>query len=235
MTINSHSCNAINDAIDWTREVVDVLLGVIIIARLYAMYQRSRKMLIFLIVVFLAIRITNAVIVAIMMTQVSGEEAILSGTYQCIMNYTGDFLFLMSMTWILATVWEVLALCLALWITVKHFRELRKRSRKNMIGDCFRVLMKTHVSYFASFVAVSCLEMGYLSPTLPADRRYLESQIYAGFTQISIFVQIFVLGPRLILGVRECSAELVADLHTTTVMTSIAFQEHLCVETSSSV
>jgi hypothetical protein len=58
----------------------------------------------------------------------------------------------MSMTWILATVWEVLALCLALWITVKHFRELRKHSRKSMIGDCFRVLMKTHASYFARWV-----------------------------------------------------------------------------------
>jgi hypothetical protein len=54
--------------LDWN------IMQVIIIARLYAMYQRSRKMLIFLIVVFLAIRITNAVIVAIMMTQVSGGK-----------------------------------------------------------------------------------------------------------------------------------------------------------------
>lgn len=72
-------------------------------------------------------------------------------------------------------------------------------------------------------------------PSFLQDRRYLESQIYAGFTQISIFVQIFVLGPRLILGVRECSAEFAAEVDTTTVLTSIAFQEHLCIETSSSV
>ncbi|KIK45346.1 hypothetical protein CY34DRAFT_540850 [Suillus luteus UH-Slu-Lm8-n1] len=154
--------NVINDATDWTREVVDVLLGVIIIARLYAMYQRSRKMLIFLIVVFLAIRITNAVIVAIMMTQVSGEEAILSGTYQCMMNYTGDFLFLMSMTWILATVWEVLALCLALWITVKHFRELRKSSRKTSLQFlvlkwviCLQRSLRTGVTWNLRFMLVS--------------------------------------------------------------------------------
>jgi len=53
------------------------------------------------------------------------------------------------MTWILVTVWEVLALSLAVWIAVKHFRELRRHSTSGIIGDCFTVLMQTHVSYFA--------------------------------------------------------------------------------------
>ncbi|KAG2030828.1 hypothetical protein BDR03DRAFT_158235 [Suillus americanus] len=35
----------INDAINWTGEVVQVILGVIMIVRLHAMYQRSRKVL----------------------------------------------------------------------------------------------------------------------------------------------------------------------------------------------
>ncbi|KAG1771954.1 hypothetical protein EV702DRAFT_628496 [Suillus placidus] len=225
----------INDTLNWTSNVVEVILGVIMIARLHAMYQRSRKMLIFLVVIFAAIRIANAVIVVLKMMQISGEEFVLSGTYLCMISYTGEFLFLVSMTWILATVWEVLALCLAVWIAIKHFRELRLHSTNGIIGDCFTILMKTHVSYFASFIAVSCFEFSYLSPTLSADFYLLESQIYAGFTQIFVFAQMFVLGPRLILSVREYHAKLVADSDAATAMTSIAFQERVHVSTSSSV
>ncbi|KAG2035233.1 hypothetical protein BDR03DRAFT_962987, partial [Suillus americanus] len=136
------------DTLDWTREVVDAILGVIVIARLYAMYQQSRKVLICLAVIFVAIRITNTVILAIAMMQISGEELVLSGTYQCHFNYAGDFLLLDSMIWILATVWEVFTLFLAVWIAVKHFRELRQYSTSGIIGDCFTVLIKTHMSYF---------------------------------------------------------------------------------------
>lgn len=41
------------------------------IARLNAMYQRSTKVLVFLVVIFLAVRIANAVMAAISMTQIS--------------------------------------------------------------------------------------------------------------------------------------------------------------------
>jgi len=89
------------------------------------------------------------------------------------------------MNWVLGTVWEVVALCLAVWIAVKHFRELRQHSTRGIIGDCFTVLMQTHVSYFtrwahkvnvvllfrwnfarASFLAISCFEIGYFSSTM---------------------------------------------------------------------
>jgi hypothetical protein len=64
-------------------------------------------------------------------------------------DYAGDYIFLDSMASILDTVWEVLALCLVVWIAVKHFRDLRQHPTSGIIGDCFTVLMKTHVSYFA--------------------------------------------------------------------------------------
>ncbi|KAG1883251.1 hypothetical protein F4604DRAFT_282128 [Suillus subluteus] len=216
-------------------DVVNVILGVIMIARLHAMYQRSRKVLIFLVVIFLAIRTANAVMLAIVAMQISGEEFVLSGTYQCMIDYGGDSVFLTSMTWILSTVWEVLALCLAVWIAVKHFRELRQHSTRGIIGDSFTVLMKTHVSYFVSFLAISCFKLGLFSSTVLADSYSLDAQIYNGFTQIFQFVGFFVLGPRLILGVREYHAELVANSDTATAMTSIAFQERVHVSTSSSV
>jgi hypothetical protein len=77
------------------------------------------------------------------------EEVILSGTYQCTTNYKGDFLLLDLITWILGTTWEVIALFLAVWIAVKHFRKLRQHSAGGILDDCFTVLIKTHVVYFA--------------------------------------------------------------------------------------
>ncbi|KAG2032574.1 hypothetical protein BDR03DRAFT_985618 [Suillus americanus] len=234
---DSYSCLITSDALDWMADVVNVILGVIMIVRLHAMYQRSRKVLIFLVAIFMAIRIANAVMTAIITMQSSAEEFVLSGTYLCMFDSMGDSVFLASMTWILGTVWEVLVLCLAVWIAVKHFRELRQHSTRGIIGDCFTVLMKTHGSYFASFLAISCFQIGFISPTLIANSYSLDAQIYGGFAQIFQFVELFVLGPRLILGVREYHANLrlVANSGSATAMTSIAFQEHVHVSTGSSV
>ncbi|KAG2046919.1 hypothetical protein BDR06DRAFT_142838 [Suillus hirtellus] len=219
---------------NWTGVVVFAMLWVIIITRLYAMYQRSRKMLISLIGTFLAVNIFDGVVTVMTAKRISGEELDLSGTYQCSFAYAQDTPLLSSITWILGTVWEVLALCLAIWIAVKHFRELRKHSAGGLIGDCFTVLMKTHMVYFASFVAVSCFELVIdFSPTLSAENS-LNTLLYAGFLQILEIVQ-FVLGPRLILSVREYHAKLVADSDAATGMASIAFQERVHISTGSSV
>jgi preprotein translocase subunit SecG len=235
ISMTDAGCLIVFVAYNWMSDVVNVILGVIMIARLYAMYQRSRKMLIFLVVIFLAIRIAIAMMIALEMMQMSGEEFVLSGTYQCIVNYAGDSMFLGNTAWVLATVWEVLALCLAVWIAVKHFRELRPHSTGGMISDCFTVLVQTHVSYFASFLAISCFEIGLFSPTLSEDMDPLDFEIYSGFTQILQAAQLFVLGPRLILSVREYHAKLVANSDTATDVASIAFKERFHVSTSSSV
>ncbi|KAG1725008.1 uncharacterized protein EDB91DRAFT_1350894 [Suillus paluster] len=204
------------------------------ITRLHAMYQRSRKMLTSLVVIFLAINIVNGVITAISVRRISGEELILSGTYQCNINFEGDILLLVSMTsTLLMTVWEVLTLGLAASIAVKHLRELQRPSTEWItIGDCFAVLMKTHVVYFASFVAVSCFELGRLSPTISTETNSL---IYLGVFQFFLLVQMVVLGPRLILSVREYHTKLVADSDAGTGMTSIVFQERVHVSTGSGV
>ncbi|KAG1798172.1 uncharacterized protein HD556DRAFT_223505 [Suillus plorans] len=221
--------------LDWTSVVVFAMLWVIIIARLRAMYQGSRKILIFLIVAFLAVNIFDGVVTIMGTMHTSGEELVLSGTYQCQINYSKDIALLASITWMLGTVWEVFVLCLAVWIAVKHFRELRQHSAGGIIEDCFTVLMKTHVVYFASFVAVSCIELiTIFSPTLSMVDS-LDTQIIYGFVQILTVVQMFVLGPRLILGVREYHAKLVADSDAATGMISIAFQERVEISTGNGV
>jgi hypothetical protein len=56
-----------------------------------------------------------------------------------------------------------------------------------------------------------------------------------GVFQVSLVVQMFVLGPRLILSVREYHAGLVANSDAETSMNSIIYWECAYVSTSSSV
>ncbi|KAG2103697.1 uncharacterized protein F5147DRAFT_775818 [Suillus discolor] len=214
------------------------MLGVIMIARLHAMYQGSRTILMFLVIIFLAVNIACGVITVIALNDIVLEEFILSGTYVCgyAPGYDGDERLLFSMVSILNTVWEVLVLCLSVWVAVKHFRELRRLgpSTGSTIGDCFRVLIQSHVLYFASFVGVSCLQLAVLSPEIWSSNSIV-TLILGGALQILSVVQMFVLGPRLILGVREYHAKLVAYSDAETSMNSIVFQEHVHVSTSSTV
>lgn len=125
ISLTDAGCNILNYAIMWTIVIVAALWDVVMIARLHAMYHRSRMMLIFLVVIFLVVNIACGVFAAIGLKHTVGEELIFPGTYMCSYGYRGDARFLISMVWILNTVWEVLALCLSVWIAVEHFRDLR--------------------------------------------------------------------------------------------------------------
>lgn len=223
-------------ALSWTTVVVTAMLGAVMIARLYAMYHGSRNMLIFLVAIVLAINIACAVITSKVNSMVSREELILSGTHQCSSSVEGNVEILIAMTWTLNTVWEVLALGLSLWMAVKHLRDLRRLGPSTglAIGDCFTVLIKSHAAYFTSFAAISCLQLGFLSPVI-ADSDSVGADIYDSLVEILLLVQMFVVGPRLILSVREYHAKLVADSDASSCMTSIAFQKRVHVSTSSSV
>jgi hypothetical protein len=120
-------------------------------------------------------------------------EFILSGNHMCSFSLQGASL-LNIVTWIIGTVWEVLALCLAGWFAIKHFRELRQLSTKPqserttrgcVAGDLLAALIKTHLLYFArsarnlynyiiplssihttSFLIVASLNFAMLAPGL---------------------------------------------------------------------
>jgi len=70
------------------------------------------------------------------------EELILPNTCQ-----PANDPLLTIMTWILSTVWEILALCLAVRIAIKDFHGLPTGWT---IGDCLTTLIKSHVLYFVS-------------------------------------------------------------------------------------
>ncbi|KIK32667.1 hypothetical protein CY34DRAFT_814142 [Suillus luteus UH-Slu-Lm8-n1] len=212
------------------------MLGVIMIARLHAMYQGSRTMLIFLVIIFLAVNIACVVLGAIALKYIGAEELILSDIHVCGYYYEGDVQLLTSMVWMLNTVWEVLALCLSVWIAVKHFRDMRRLgpSTGSTIGDCFRVLIQSHVLYFASFAGLSCLQLISLFPAF-LDSTSIKVLILDGTLNVLTVVQMFVLGPRLILSVREYHAKLVADSDADIELNSIVFQEHVHISTSGTV
>ena len=113
------------------------------------------------------------------------DVLVLSGIHMCAVELEGNAQFLTEMTWMLGTAWETLALSLAVWITIKHFRELQRTSTGWAVGDCYTILIQTHVFYFArwgrnlnivifsrshswhtSFFVVSCRHFLYLSPKI---------------------------------------------------------------------
>ncbi|KAG1805609.1 hypothetical protein EV424DRAFT_1351042 [Suillus variegatus] len=211
-----------------TTLALTAMLGVITIARLHAMYQGSRTMLMFLVIIFLAVNIACGVMSALG----------LNGT---VLLYGDQLPILISMVWVLNTVWEALAQCLSVWAAVKHFRELRRLgpSTGSTIGDCFTVLIRSHVLYFASsahvsFLGVSCFQLAIFSPEL-LNSDSIGAKTLAGACEILSIVQMIVLGPRLILSVREYHAKIVAYSDAETSMNLIVFQEHVHVSNSSTV
>ncbi|KAG2360582.1 hypothetical protein BDR07DRAFT_137782 [Suillus spraguei] len=234
--ISAMSFTPLGSRTDTVSVVIAAVLGVIMITRLHAMYQRSRIMLIFLVIIFLAINITCGASLVIVLKPVVGEELILSGISMCSFDEGASSQLLISIIWILNTVWEALALCLSIWIAVKHFRDLRRlnQSTGSTIGDCFRVLIQSHVLYFAGFAGVSSLQLAGTSPELWTSTSIV-AQILYGALQVLLGVQMFVLGPRLILSVREYHAKLVADSDAETSMRSIVFEQRVHVSTSSTV
>ncbi|KAG1733602.1 uncharacterized protein EDB91DRAFT_632249 [Suillus paluster] len=214
--------------LSWTSLAITTMLSVIVTIRLHVMYRRSRRMLIFLIVIFLPVTMAYGTLVAVITSNVSGEEYILSGTYMCYYNYDGAPLP-MSIPWALYIVWEVIILCLAVWVAVKHFREW---PLVWTTADSFAVLIRVPMVYFLISIAVSSLSIGYFSPDI-YDSSSAGSQVYYGVFEILFFVQMFVLGPHLILSVRKYYAKLVVKSDAGPYLTAMAFQEHTHVSTSS--
>ncbi|KAG2113970.1 hypothetical protein DEU56DRAFT_190671 [Suillus clintonianus] len=199
------------------------MLGVIMMTRIHAMYGRSSKMLIFLAALLLVSTISTGVVAIIGNLGYSGGEGVLSGHHICLHSFDTNELDLNLCTMVPTAIWEILAFFFAVRIVIKHLRELRQSQSGSTIGDCFTVLMQSHVLYFLAFVVTACFFLGQLSPNIPFTST-LGGDVYTGILYISQVFQMCVLGPRLILSVREYSAKLVARSDGGTHMTSIAFQ-----------
>lgn len=185
-------------------------------------------MLVFLVVFLLAITIIFAVIAAT--SHISGEEIVFYGTHQC--SPTGSSSSLDTDAWGISTAWELTTLCLAVWVVVKYLRELKQPFARLTLGNYFRVLIETHAFYFTAYAAVACLNLGSLSPSIGSS---LGSEIYFGILQIAQVMQMFVLGPRLILSIREYHDEEMTQSDERSDASTMVFQGLSQKSTGSSV
>ncbi|KAG1885382.1 hypothetical protein F4604DRAFT_1951634 [Suillus subluteus] len=207
----------------WSPVIVNAMLGVIMIARIYAMYQGSKKLLIFLVVALLACTITSGVMMIIENLGFSAQQIELFGYNVCT---DGMYMYMANLTYqsaICIAAWEILALFLTAWIVLKHFRELRQSPAGMTIGDYFTILIQSHAFYFLTFAIMACFRLR--SPSLNImNLSSMRNAIYSAVYSIAQMLQMFVLGPRLILSIREHHAKVVARADGGTGMTSIAFQ-----------
>jgi len=90
----------------------------------------------------------------------------------------------------------------------------------------YRFPLKLQTSFF--FVTFLQIISNY-------TQNFIAGQVYRGVLEIIQVVQMFVLGPRLILGVREYHARLVAHSDEGTGMASIVFQERIQITTGGGV
>ncbi|OAX42154.1 hypothetical protein K503DRAFT_767059 [Rhizopogon vinicolor AM-OR11-026] len=87
---------------------------------------------------------------------------------------------------------------------------------------------------FAAFGAVSCLSLSSLTSRI-FDLSSLGAVMYNAVLQFVTLVQMFMLGPRLILSIREYHVKLVATSEEGTGISTIAFQERTQVSTGGGV
>lgn len=181
------------------------MLDVIVIVRLHAMY-RSRKVLVFLVIVFMTVTIACGLVSGIVGRDFSYDEFILSGTYQCVseVSQPSDSL-IMGTTWIFYMAWAILGMSLAAWAAFRHFREIKQWTAK----DRLTALVKSHMIYFTILATACCLSLGLLSPKIPSFLS-MKGDIYYGVIEIILFVQMFLLGPYLILSIRKYNNDLTA-------------------------
>jgi hypothetical protein len=206
----------------WTPVVVNAMLGVIMVIRIHAMYQRSKRILVFLVVVLSASTIASGVIVVVANIGVLVGEFVLLGYRECVITNSTYQDNLGYESLIPTATWEILTFVLAVWIVIKHFKELRQSPTGSTIGDCFTVLIKSHAFYFVAFAVVACFSL--ISLYVNASYWSSAGSFISGILEIAQVLQMFVLGPRLILSIREYHAELVARSDSGTCMTSIYFQ-----------
>lgn len=226
-------CYVMDLALLWATFPINCTLSVIMIFRLHAMYQRSRKILIFLIATFVSVTIF-CIAIAVSGTSLLSIKVFLYGS-QCVYETDANQQLRMLETYAVATAWEALTLGLAIWIVVKHLRELRTQSRgQTVIGDLFTVLLKTHALYFIYFTVSSILNIGLMSPYFSASTS-VGAQTYRGILEFSTLLQMFVAGPRLILSVRGYHAKFMPYFEEGPTIHSMAFREYISESTDSDV
>ncbi|KAH7910976.1 hypothetical protein BJ138DRAFT_1151771 [Hygrophoropsis aurantiaca] len=203
----------------WGPFVTGIASDGIMILRLYAMYEKSRKILIFLLVCFVARVVALAVILGLATgpgSGISATEYLLSGTYFCSVAPNITFV---NFTLVPTLFFELILFALASRCFVRHAAELRRSSHGWRMNECMKVLLRDSILFF-----VMNLAAGGGNVAIWINQSANGSYIYAGIGNTFLGIEPFLLAPRLVLSFRAYHEQLVVDSDMATQMESLVFQ-----------
>ncbi|KAJ8594584.1 hypothetical protein M405DRAFT_808785 [Rhizopogon salebrosus TDB-379] len=186
--------------------------------RVFAMYRRSRKIGLFLILCFVAASASRGVIDGLALSPAGGsipEEYILSGTGVCTLSPVVPFLNSIPSLCI-----ELLFFLLAARVFYKHVLEMQRALPDWRFDDCLSILFRDHLLHFFCYLIPNVMQMVVISMNSNSEASWWYSCITIFFGVI----QQCVLVPRLVISIREYNSQLSHGLDgATTDVGTIAF------------
>ncbi|KAH7914901.1 hypothetical protein BJ138DRAFT_1098293 [Hygrophoropsis aurantiaca] len=208
-------------AVTWIVFTSQLAFRGIMVLRIYAMYQQSRIVLVFLVVALAAQVISYVVMEALYfgpVGQLQAEEVIIGNTYNCVYFYESN---LISFAILPQFLFALAIFVMAVACFVRHLSEARKISKTLKVNEFLSILAKDSTVYFFLLLFASAFKLGN---HLATNSAVVGSFVYSGLTGIFIDVQEYLLVPHLVLSFKERHAQLVDGSDSGTQMETIAFE-----------
>ncbi|EIW75488.1 hypothetical protein CONPUDRAFT_77173 [Coniophora puteana RWD-64-598 SS2] len=183
-------CLQVFIAQNWMEFVFTLAMDAIMILRIYALFHRSKKVLVFL--------------VYYVMGPGSGIEGlifILFNTKNCQLNYN-DILY--GYTSVSGVIFEIILLLFVVKCFFMHVKELRARSHTWGAYECLALLIRDNVLYFVLYVVAGVLRTGLLANFTNVEGGW----VFSCIETIIITLQQYLFSPRLVLAYRQYHADI---------------------------
>lgn len=182
--------------------VLSCTMYAIMLIRVFAMYFRSRRTRIFLIICFLAasaFRVITDGLALVLAVGSTSEEYVFSGTGVCTTPMAPVVFFFDGIPSLCI---ELLFLVLAARVLVKHAREMREHAQSVEFGhgrsDSLAIL-RDHVRHFSCYLVLSVMQVAAISTNGDTDG----SRWYRSTVIFFVTIQQCVLVPRLVISTRR--------------------------------
>ncbi|KAG0706603.1 hypothetical protein DFH29DRAFT_900386 [Suillus ampliporus] len=222
--LSDTECGIVGRSWSWGMVVLACTMYAIMAIRVFAMYNRSKKMGIFLVICFLAASASRGIIDGLALVLTSGstsEERILFGRRVCTTSMALVVPFLDGIPSICI---ELLFLLLAARVLVRHRLEMRRTRQDYGFGgggsDTLDIL-RDHVQHFLCYLIFNIMQVAAISMNGDTDG----SRWYRSIAIFFVTIQQCVLVPRLIISIREYFSQVdyVSDSTTDLDIMSFAY------------
>ncbi|KAG2141014.1 hypothetical protein DEU56DRAFT_979887 [Suillus clintonianus] len=195
-------CGIVGRIWSWGMAALACTMYAIMAIRVFAMYHRSLKIRIFIVVCFLAASASRGIMDGLAFDFARGSipvEYVLSGTRVCTMSMAPVVPFLDGIPSIRI---ELLFLLLAARVLVEHTREMQGIRPDRIFGDGVGdslAIMRDHVLHFSCYLILSVMQVAAISTNGDTDG----GQWYRSIAVFFVTIQQCVLVPRLVITMRE--------------------------------